>query len=370
MTAVWQQDSEGWRLLSSVGFPDEATLHDLVEQAPHLLPLSGRPNLTVLGREVLLGGNYADLLAVEPSGRIVVVEIKLAKNSEARRAVIAQVLTYAAFLRGTSVKSLETDVLHKHLHGRGFSTLLEAALADDQEGGIDHDQFSQGVQESLELGQFRLVIVLDSAPQELVRLVGYLEAVSEKLTIDLITVASFDVGGTQIVIPQRVEPDRLASIQESTKKPSSSADGILVEGAKDFLDAISDAPQEQQAFLYRLAGWAEGLENERLVKLFTYHGKNGIKTLLPRLQPEDVGLVTIYNETQYKSAYLQFWRSVMTKHADASLSAVETAAAPAVVGQGTTTRNVSDQLLEALTDAYREAAGARIQVGSSSDQDV
>src|SRR3954462_2776884 len=100
MSAIWQRDQEAWHLLSPSGFPDEATLHSLVEDAPDMLPLAGAPRLTVVGREVALGGNWADLIAIESTGRLVIVEIKLAKSAEARRAVIAQILTYAAFLRG------------------------------------------------------------------------------------------------------------------------------------------------------------------------------------------------------------------------------------------------------------------------------
>ena len=85
--------------MAPVGFPDEATLHTLVEEAPQLLPLAGSPQLTIVGREVQLGAGWADLIAVEPTGRVVVIEIKLAKNAEARRAVISQVLTYAALPR-------------------------------------------------------------------------------------------------------------------------------------------------------------------------------------------------------------------------------------------------------------------------------
>jgi hypothetical protein len=101
MTAIWQNDVTGWHLLVPTGFPNKATLHDLVEKAPHLLPLAGTPQLIVLGREVRLGNGYADLIAIEPTGRLVIIEIKLAKNAEARRAVIAQALAYAAYLWGT-----------------------------------------------------------------------------------------------------------------------------------------------------------------------------------------------------------------------------------------------------------------------------
>jgi len=89
MSAIWANSENGWRLVQPVGFPAEAALHDLVEQAPNVLPLAGIRQLTVVGREVLLGGNYADLIAVEPSGRLAVIEIKLSRNAEARRAVVA-----------------------------------------------------------------------------------------------------------------------------------------------------------------------------------------------------------------------------------------------------------------------------------------
>ena len=48
------------------------------------------------GRKVLLGNSYADLIAVEPAGRTVVIEIKLVLNSDAWRAIVGQILTYAA----------------------------------------------------------------------------------------------------------------------------------------------------------------------------------------------------------------------------------------------------------------------------------
>ena len=72
MSAIWVEDEEGWAARSPKGFPDEGTLHDLVEKAPQLLPLAGSPRLTILGREVQLGSGRADLVAVEPSGRLAV----------------------------------------------------------------------------------------------------------------------------------------------------------------------------------------------------------------------------------------------------------------------------------------------------------
>lgn len=134
MTALWHNHGSGWRALASAGFPDEAALHTLVEGAPQLLPLSGSPRLVVVGREVRLGSGYADLVAVEPSGRLAVIEVKLASNAKARRAVVAQVLTYAAVIYGLDVETLERDILGKQLHERGYDSLVGAMSANDQEG--------------------------------------------------------------------------------------------------------------------------------------------------------------------------------------------------------------------------------------------
>src|SRR5512132_4484393 len=201
MTAIWSNDGDGWALLAPSGCPDEATLHTLIEQTPQLLPLAGSPRLTIVGREVRLGTGSADLVAVEPNGRLVVIEVKLAYNAEARRAVVAQVLTYAAYLHGVDRADLERGVLGGHLQRRGYDNLISTVAGDDQERSLDTEVFDQGLAESLADGRFRIVIVLDAAPAELVRLVGYLEAVTDKLLIDLVTVSAYDVNGSRILVP-------------------------------------------------------------------------------------------------------------------------------------------------------------------------
>jgi hypothetical protein len=169
VTSIWTTSESGWSLLSPSGFPDEATLHSLVEEAPQLLPLAGEPQLIVLGREVPIGGGSADLVAVEPSGRLAIIEVKLASNSESRRAVVAQLLGYAAFLRGTPLAQLESVILKSNLAKRGYASIAVAVEESDQTGSFDGETFERSVGESLDTGRFRLVLVLDKAPPELVR---------------------------------------------------------------------------------------------------------------------------------------------------------------------------------------------------------
>lgn len=351
MPAIWKSHENGrWSLLSPSEFPAEAVLHDLVEQAPQMLPLAGSPRLTVLGREVRLGNGYADLIAVESPGRLAIIEVKLAGNSESRRAVVAQALSYAAYLQGLDPHQLESQVLSSHLGKRGCRTVLDAVEADDQEHALDAQAFSDGVADSLAQGNFRLVIVLDDAPDELVQLIGYLQSVTSKIVIDLIAVTAYQVNGQQIVVPHRVEPaprtEKLSDAEALDRQA-----GVLRPGSHDFRTIIADASPSQRELLLRLTDWAEQLAHDDLTALFTYQGK-ARTTLLPRLDGKR-GLVTIYKDT--KSSYLQLWRSTFEQYAPDSIPLVESLLG-ASIGQGSTVHDVTDELLEALSQAYREAA--------------
>ena len=295
----------------------------------------------VVGRELALGGGYADLVAVEASGRMAVIEVKLARNSEARRAVVAQVLTYAAFLHGMDVATLEREVLGGELRDRGYDSLAGAIAANDQEGLLDSEEFAAALAANLASGAFRLVLVLDDAPSELVRLVGYLEAVGGQLVIDLVTVRAYEVDGTRIMVPQRVDPERVYSDPQRPAAEVKSSGVPTTPGADAFLEAIDTAPADQRAELRRLADWAVSLEREGLVRLLTGHGKKGRMTLLPRLFGDEAGLVTIWNDN---GVYVSVWRTVFESRAADEIPAVE-AAIGTHIGAGNVVRLLSDDAL-------------------------
>jgi len=123
--------------------------------------------------------------------------------------VVAQALSYAAFLHGTDAERLEREILGRHLRERGHGSLLDALKAMCKRAST-RTPSGMGSRDSLNRGAFRIVVVLDEAPTELIRLVGYLEAIGgDHLTVDLVTVAAYEVNGTQVLIPQSVEPERL-----------------------------------------------------------------------------------------------------------------------------------------------------------------
>ena len=352
MGTIWRRQDEEWQRLLPAGFPSEQKLHDLVEGEPSLLPLSGDPSVVVLGREVAIGPGYADLIAVEPDGRLVVIEIKLRRNSEARRAVIGQILTYAAFLKGLSIPALE-EILRSHLDKMEANSVLDLVRRSEQSAEIEGVEFSDGLAESLAAGAFRLVLVLDEAPSELVQLVGYLEAISRGVVIDLVTVAAYEAGDEELLVPQRVDPEHPDEEVPAAGSPArrTAKSRREVDGSDAFEEAVGRAPEADRPELMRLLTWARELEEDRLATLRTVLG-NERQVLTVWVPGEKAGLVSIWNEG---GAYLSLWRSVFVRLAWDRIAPVE-ALAGEPIGQGSTIRNPSDELLAALGEAYRDAA--------------
>jgi len=353
VTAIWGSDNgDGWRLLAPSRYPAEKVLHDLVEQTPQMLPLAGSPPITVLGREVQLGAGRADLIAVENSGRLVIIEVKLFGNADARRAVVAQILSYAAYLQGLHPTQLESQILAPHLRAQGAETIIAVVEAHDQQPGWDPHAFTDGLARSLADGEFRLVFVLDSVPDELVQVVGYLQLVSSRIEVDLITVSAYEVNGSRILVPQRIEPARRSPELTEAEAIARQVNALLP-GSDEFRTVVAETATGDQNLLNRLADWADDLDRQGLVRLSTFRGKAEITTLLPRLAGENVGLVTIYCDKG--RAYLQFWRGVFERRAPHSLTRLE--ALGYEVRRGNTTRHVTDELFDVLTEAYQEATG-------------
>jgi hypothetical protein len=168
-------------------------------------------------------------------------------------------------------------------------------------------------------------------------LAGYLQTVADKLVIDLVTVSSYEVGGARVMVPQRVDAERTPSeaIPAARAEPTAGY-ASAAPGATAPADRLGDRAGA------RGLGVAEHVPRQV-----------GVRSLLPRLLDDNVGLVTIWN---YASPSLAFWRSVFERRASHDLASVEQVIAPLTVGQGNTARVISDELLEALTEAYREAA--------------
>jgi hypothetical protein len=360
VTAIWERDEKGWLLLSPSGFLGEAELHDLVEKDPQLLPLSGGPQLVVLGREVALSTGYADLIAIEPGGRVVIIEVKLASNAEARRAVVAQALAYAASLHRVSLATFESGILGVELKKRRFASIADAVAATQDDPDFSHDAFNAQVEGCLSSGRFRLVFVLDEVPVQLRTLVGYLEAMTEGLVIDLVTVAAYQVGDRRVVVPQRVTPGKdesshtLARPARTGRAPSPVT---TIDGTDQFLDRIARAPAEQHAHIRRLTSFIEELQVAGLARSATRAGPT-YTSAKAIVRGYEVGMFTLYLE-----AAPELSLSVIRRLAPVASTRIE-ALLPedrrSLVRCGVPFERFDADMIAAVRSAYEEAAGHRI----------
>ena len=358
MTAIFTNDGSGWSVLEAQAFANEQKLHDLIEEAPHLMPLSGTPRLVVLGREVTCGAGSADLIAIEDSGRPVVIEIKLAHNPEARRAVVAQVLSYASFLKGLSIDEFDQRLLADLVERGSTGSSVASYMAElDQTTTFDPVAFTTALEGHLAEGSFRLVLVLDSAPPDLIQVIGYLELITEgRVVVDLVTVSAYNVANTLLLVPQRVDPADTAGPPTKRQTRTPSAKALTVPGSQEFMGSIDEAQLAVQDELRRLAEWAIQLEKDGLATLYNSVGVDRARwTLSPKVKGHDSGLVAAWNDN---GAYLTVYRTVFERLAPNALAALEEMAID--VGQGKVVKSPSDPVLAALRAGYQEAASKKL----------
>ncbi|MBO2443804.1 hypothetical protein J4557_40400 [Actinomadura nitritigenes] len=349
MVGIWHETSGGLVALRPEPFEREQVLHDSIERGAAMLPLPGQPTLVMLGREVQLGNGYADLIAIEvETGRPVVIEVKLASNAD-RRQVFTQTLGYASYLFGLSVDAFE-QLLRPHLARGGHASIAEAVVAGVGDGSVDAESLNAQMAQALEEGRFRCVVVLDTAPADLIELTGFLQAVTnDRLDIDVVTVAAYTVEGTRVLVPQLVEPERTAALALAAAPVR--RDAKPAPGAQAFADSIDQAGPEHRELLRRLLDWARHLEAEDLAVLYTTIGK-GRWVLNPRLPGQGRGLVTIWNDG---GAFVSPQRSVFQTEAPRTLAHLDERLPGEIRQNNYLTSPIDQDVLALLTDAYKEA---------------
>lgn len=366
MAEIWRKDGDRWSTIKPSGFVNEAELHAQIVEAPELLPIAGQRRIIAPFSEVGLGGGSADVLAFTDKGRPVVIEVKLKRNNEAKRAVVAQTLGYAAYLHGVTVEELEEAILSepKHLGGRKLVDAIEEIDASS----IDRDEFYENLEKHLAEGSFRLVIVLDEAPEHLVRLMGYLETITtDRISIDLVTVSAYEVNGAQILVPQRIDPEREPEREDVQLRRSQRRHGRGPRQGSDrfrkWIDGIDDA--EQAAVLLQVVDWADGLVEAGACQVQSTVRSEGRMGLTVRaLNHERLAIL----DTATKSGEPRIWLRgpIIAEYAPDSLPAIQQASGHSLDKEGHANA-ITDELLDALADAYREVAEGigRISDGSA-----
>jgi hypothetical protein len=194
------------KMLSPKEFAKEEELQLLLKDCPDLLrDDSGTseqeedgPTIAFVAREVALReAGKLDLLFVDRSGMPICVEVKLGRNDEVRRKVVAQAIDYLSALTCFTV-----DELDEAVNGQ----LRKALLGFAQGEADEFDRLWREVGTNLRQRTVQMVVVVDDAPLSLERIFRFL-AESSKLDVRLFAVQRYESAAGEIVVSQsRVDP--------------------------------------------------------------------------------------------------------------------------------------------------------------------
>ena len=351
---LWNEYDGGLTPSSLVAiFADEKELHDLIWRNLDILPLSGSPRLTPLKKEARIRKGYADILAVESSGRPVIVEVKLARNEESYSKIVSQILYYGTFLQGLTVKQLRK----KCRIGKGLS-IFEAVKKNDPSVPYGEEEFYGRLKSHLDRGDFRLVMALDRARPELGRVASYVnEFTNPDLIIELVEIPKFDVNGT-LVYPARqitLSMDAADDVAQFSHAPSELIEYPGSEAFKKAVEAIYGA--EILKSCEKAIVWMDGLKSVASnARVRSWTDSEGMHPALEaRIRGKGVRSSFARIVVDVRGPAICMYRHRFLKYAPNSIKDIEAAIEPIPLGSGNHAYDISDELLEALKEAYREA---------------
>lgn len=250
-------------LVERRGFVREAELQALVCSSPQLLgPLGSDLTFVPIGWEVTAGPGSLDLLLIDSSGRLTLVETKLAANDESRRKVVGQVLEYASYAIEWSVEDLERfgerffSSAHApdDLAGLSLSDALVRRLGwEGLEGGEREaklDALLERVSSSLAAADLRVVCGVDERIESLERIIRFLSAHSD-LQIVLLQVNRFPVDDELVVL--------IPTLHGDTNEPKPlPVRRSVAWGLSTFIEALRVVADEEEIAMVRdIISWSD-----------------------------------------------------------------------------------------------------------------
>ena len=224
--------------LAETPFPSEDALQALIAQHPEVLageqmsPDAPR-RWILITREMGIadapdsGARWAvDHLLIDQDAIPTLVEVKRGSNSEVRRAVVGQLLEYAAhasrYWRVDELRRIFEDA--ETAQGREPGDVLAQLL--DAGGDPDVDAFWQRVATNLAARRLRLLFVADEIPDPLIHIVEFLNAQMHDVEVLAVEVKQYRNEQMQTVVPRVIGREAGGSAPRATMT------------RKTFLDAL------------------------------------------------------------------------------------------------------------------------------------
>ncbi len=277
-------------------FRNEYELQEILAGHPVLLVDRGDSALVTISREFPFEGGFADIFLIDNNGLPVIVEVKLARNEKSRREVLGQLCDYLS-----AMGRLTPDEVNARSAGLLEEKLQSMAGIEGEENPEDRLALVRSnVASYLRAGQIRGIIVLDAAPDDLIREFSYLNEHSD-LDLRLLVVERYRLGRHEYFYHSRflvsgvADPEikrqrfRLRLIVEKFSKMKSSLFSIHATGKENVRVYREGWPT---AVHYEFGDWKDSISIEVQVKHKEYPK---VADFLPKLRDH---LPTVIPNTQ------------------------------------------------------------------------
>lgn len=185
---------------------DEEWLQDLIDRHPSLVPAgeveASFEDIIPVAREMPLRSGYLDNLYFTPDGYPVLVEVKLWKNQEARRKVIAQILEYAKDFSALNYQMLNAEIRKLLVKESWGDNPLFEIVSRNIPNPPEEAAFVDRVSRNLREGRFLLLIVGDGIREDMEGLANYLMHHSLRYAFGIIQIRFFTLpDGSVLALP-------------------------------------------------------------------------------------------------------------------------------------------------------------------------
>jgi len=205
MAIIITKQGKGAKRVDPSPFEKEDHLQKYIYQNPDCIPLyeiKEDIRLLILCREFPTESGPIDALGVDGDGELYLVETKLYKNPD-KRLVVAQVLDYGASLWGAGgsfdrfIGTIEEQV------GKTFGVGLNQKMKEffALEADDDVAVLRNNLQNNLNKGNFRFVVLMDKLHSQLRDLIVFINA-NSRFDIYAVEVEYYKHEGFEIVIPK------------------------------------------------------------------------------------------------------------------------------------------------------------------------
>lgn len=252
--------------LNLTDIPAERNLEDWIVHDPSLL----EQGLVIVGRQIRMEGGLLDLLALDPQGRWVLIEIK---RERLRREVIAQAIDYASCLYQLDPETLRLEC-DNFLRSVGSNLTLEELLV----------QRGRKLEAETDERDVTVYLVGTSLALGLERMVQYL--VKREMSLRLVTISAFQDGSGRLMLAREIHENLRSEagyVDQLQVKPLNTIDDFLARADTNGVgEAVRTLYNVAKELGLHVRPWTRSLmiappaNRTRCLFAITIHNKGGV----------------------------------------------------------------------------------------------